>query len=414
MVKSWFFWGSSMTWGSNKRLAAIVSGALAAGLTAGAANAATIAGEYNGLSWKAQSTIVGVGPTGEGTLIIPPSPTVRLGGGGSATYLPDPARHSGVASLIMTYNDGSRFICSGSLLGDRRSIATAGHCVSGGGGVKDADLVNTTAYFWDYSTQPDERVPFNPAATAVDVTHIFVNPEYTGEVIDQNDIAVLRLSDYAPDFAQSYDLYGGNDLTGKTFNVAGYGGRSEVGGALGVSELPSTGFLREGDNRYDFRLGDPDFDIGNGTSIWRLVLGGTAEYDYSYLSDFDSGFFDNDTSCISVVFGLGGPATSKYCDGGLGFREVGVAGGDSGGPGFIDGKLASINSYGLTFGFEYGDVDDDLNSSFGEFSGYVPVYIHRDWIASVTPEPSTWALLIGGFGMAGAALRRRRTAIAKI
>ena len=28
------------------------------------------------------------------------------------------------------------------------------------------------------------------------------------------------------------------------------------------------------------------------------------------------------------------------------------------------------------------------------------------------PEPSTWALLIGGFGLAGAALRRRRSAVA--
>jgi hypothetical protein len=26
------------------------------------------------------------------------------------------------------------------------------------------------------------------------------------------------------------------------------------------------------------------------------------------------------------------------------------------------------------------------------------------------PEPATWALMIGGFGLAGAALRRRRTA----
>ncbi|WP_293907435.1 PEPxxWA-CTERM sorting domain-containing protein [Phenylobacterium sp.] len=28
------------------------------------------------------------------------------------------------------------------------------------------------------------------------------------------------------------------------------------------------------------------------------------------------------------------------------------------------------------------------------------------------PEPSTWALTIGGFGLAGATLRRRRAAIA--
>lgn len=32
--------------------------------------------------------------------------------------------------------------------------------------------------------------------------------------------------------------------------------------------------------------------------------------------------------------------------------------------------------------------------------------------AAAIPEPTTWALLIGGFGLAGAALRRRRTALA--
>jgi hypothetical protein len=396
------------------RLSAIVAGVSLAALAAGAADAATISGTYNGINWTAGSTLVGVDPTGEGTVVIPPSPVVRLGPGGNATYLPDPARHSGVAALIMTYNDGSRFICSGSLLGDRRSIATAGHCVSSGGGVKDADIVNTTAYFWDYTTQGDERVALNPDATAVDVTDYFVNPEYTGEVIDQNDIAVLTLSEYAPNFAQSYDLFTGGDLTGSEFNVAGYGGRSEVGGDAGVSPLPSTGWLREGDNRYDFRLGDADFfDPNTGETIWRQVLGGNAEYDYSYVSDFDNGLFANDTSCQAVVFGLGGPANAKYCNGGLGLREVGVAGGDSGGPGFIDGKLASINSYGLTFGSDFGDVDDALNSSFGEFSGYVPVFIHEKFIrAAMVPEPSTWALMIGGFGLAGVALRRRRTATA--
>lgn len=52
----------------------------------------------------------------------------------------------------------------------------------------------------------------------------------------------------------------------------------------------------------------------------------------------------------------------------------------------------------------------------GNFSNYTrQVYSGTQVIASVSgatgavPEPATWALMIGGFGLAGAALRRRRS-----
>lgn len=377
------------------------------------ASATTIIGSYNGMNWTASSTIVGVGPTGSGTVVIPPSPTVRLGPGGATTYLPDPGRHSGVVALIMDYGADGRFICSGSLLGNGLSIATAGHCVSDGTAGRP---LSTTAYFYDYSSNPDERVPFNANAVAIGISDYKVNQDYTGKVIDQNDIAILTLNDYAPGFAQRYDLFTGGDLTGKQFNVAGYGSRSEVGGSAGESLLPSTGFLREGDNIYDFRLGDPDFDTGTPLgSVWNAILDGDhGVLDYSYVSDFDNGLIQNDTAC-RVGFDLTGGV--KYCDQGLGTREVGIAGGDSGGPGFIDGKLASINSYGLSFGTDYGDVDNDLNSSFGEFSGYVPVFLHENFIRSAmasaapVPEPSLWSMMIVGFALIGGLLRRRGGAL---
>lgn len=403
-----------MLWG-NKRLALrLAMGAATVAMSASAASAAVISGEANGLSWTAQSTIIGMGPTGQGVV------NGRLGPGGDATHLPEPSKHSGVAALIMEYSNGNRFICSGSLSSGGNSIVTAGHCVSGGGGVKDADLVKTTAYFWDYSTQGDERVPFNPNAVAIDVTDYFVHPDYTGEVIDQNDIAVLALKNYAPAFAQRYELYDEGDLTGKNFNVTGYGTRSAVGGAAGnTGGLPSTGHLREGDNKYDYAWGDSRFQgfftdrDGNGENFF-----GTAEVEFSYISDFDNGTLAQDQARrIANALGLGPLGNTFFNDQGLGAREVGVAGGDSGGGAFIDGKLASVNSYGLTFGTNFGDFGGGLNSGWGEFSGYVPIFIHTDFIngaiSAAVPEPTTWALMIGGFGLAGASLRRRRLAVAK-
>ncbi|MDP5190301.1 PEP-CTERM sorting domain-containing protein, partial [Rheinheimera baltica] len=97
--------------------------------------------------------------------------------------------------------------------------------------------------------------------------------------------------------------------------------------------------------------------------------------------------------------------------------EVGVAGGDSGGPNFINGLISGINSYGLSFGTNFGDIGGGLNSSFGEFSGYVPTFIHADFIRAAmvnvpvvaVSEPSMLALMSLGLFSIGASARRRKT-----
>jgi hypothetical protein len=246
-----------------------------------------------------------------------------------------------------------------------------------------------------------------------------VHPSYTGSVIDQNDVAVIRLAAAAPAFAPSFGLYT-QDLTGKDFNVWGYGVRSDTGGNVGGNL--GTGRLRQGDNRYDFRLGDAVFGTGWATELVEPF----ARIEHSWLSDFDNGLAANDASCKTVGLVFGFAANPKWCDLGRGAREVGVAGGDSGGPGFIDGLVASVNSYGLTYGtLAYGDIgpnpcDDDpsttaipscLNSSFGEFTGYVPVYLHAGFInAALVPEPGTYLIMALGLVGVGAMARRRRQA----
>jgi hypothetical protein len=363
-----------------------------------AQNKRSVSGTSKGLNWQAANTIIGV------------NSTATVAGGGDPLYFANKPKYSGVATLIMQYDNGSAFICTGSLASSRR-IVTAAHCVSDGYGTKGPAKV--TAFFSD-STDPDlvrfqfvnGQVIAAPGAVAVDVGYIHVNKGYTGEVIDQNDIAVLELRQAAPAFAQAYGFHWGSALDGETFNVVGNGRRSDVGGDIGANL--GTGRMRQGENIYDFALGDEIFG-GFFDGFF-----GNADVTNSWLSDFDNAspfiqngqlFTGNDTGCIVSAFAFG---SLKGCTPYLGDIEVGVAGGDSGGPQFLNGKLASVTSYGLTFGGDFGDIDENLNSSFGEFSGYVPVYAHRSWLLGAIPEPATWAMMIAGFGLVGGAMRRRR------
>jgi hypothetical protein len=400
---------ASLAFAAPSYASALVSG------EAGALNSPvrTASGTFGDMSWTAQSLIVGMTPTASGT-----AATFFSGPGDPLFHVNGPQRN-GVVPILTTFTGVGTFICSATAIGPT-TLLTAAHCVTNGAGLT---LPSLGRAFFQENIGPSDRPTSSGLATVIEAASYNIHPLYSGDVIDQNDIALIQLTAALPSWVPIFEMDFTPNLRGTDFTVYGFGGRSTVGGCgplptcgTGGVTAGSTGFIRQGDNMFDFRLGDPIF----GTN-WATILGEPfSQIEFSYISDFDRGaaFPLNDQSCrVAQASNVAGPAGAVFCNTGRGATEVSVAGGDSGGPQFnAAGKIVSVTSYGLSFGTAFGDCRTGLQSSCGEMNGFVPLYIHKDWIMAnlpatpggAIPEPTTWAMLIAGFGLVGAAARRRK------
>ena len=66
-----------------------------------------------------------------------------------------------------------------------------------------------------------------------------------------------------------------------------------------------------------------------------------------------------------------------------------------------DGNLTILNSRGAAYAFT------GISNNGRSFNGSITYSV-----ISAVPEPASWAMMIAGFGLAGAALRRRGTIVA--
>jgi hypothetical protein len=264
----------------------------------------------------------------------------------------------GTVGLIITTSSGS-FLCSGAMIGSGAVLAAA-HCFTNSSGVNDTSTVSVTAF-------PTAGGSLTLTAAGSDV---YIPSAYDGSVISDYDLAIVRLSSGFGPGVDIYETFGAADLiTTAPFTAVGFGMR----GAGATGATLAAGSRRRGFNRFDF-FNSPG------------VL----------ISDFDNGLAANDASCLAV----------GVCDLGLGALEASTASGDSGGPVFLGGKIVAVTSFGARIGAF--DVDSSLNSSFGEFAGFVSTQYHEAWIKSVLaiPEPASWLLSLAGLG-AVAVLRRQ-------
>ena len=299
----------------------------------------------------------------------------------------------GVARLIVNTTQGS-FLCSGALLGDGIHVLTAAHCVTDAAGA----LITTggSASFGITQTGPNG---LGMLSAPVSIAGVTVNPGWNGDYLFHgNDLAILTLAAAAPAAASRYDIYREADEIGKVGTKSGWGTISQ--GDVGTPGSIGTGW-RTGQNVWEM----------NGRDFWSDPAANKSILMY----DFDNGLAANDA--FGVYFGMH--------DLGLGDIEVDSAPGDSGVPTFINGKIAGITSFGVTFtdGVDANgkricnasnpDVLCGINSSFGEFGGDTRVAAYANWIDSVLapaelPEPGSAWLVAVVLPMAALIRRRRR------
>ncbi|MBW4057014.1 MAG: trypsin-like serine protease [Proteobacteria bacterium] len=238
---------------------------------------------------------------------------------------------------------------TGVLLYDGRAILTAAHLIETIPGVTAASAV---VHF--------ETLEGTASVTSDDISVI---PSYD-PINDNNDLALIWLSASAAVTADRYEIYRPVDEIGQIMSLVGYG--IPGSGTTGIYEQYAGEPLRiKAENTADTDVGALKSRLG-GIMGWQPASG------TQLVADFDNG--SNAQDALGQFIQKTHP--------GLGATEGMITPGDSGGPAFIDGRVAGIASYtaSLSTAAAHPDTDNVSNSSFGELEFWQRVSNYQQWI----------------------------------
>lgn len=246
--------------------------------------------------------------------------------------------HDGVVRITV-----GGYLGTGTLLYDGQAVLTAAHLVKG----------QTTA-----------SVLFETAAGTQTITSNRILSHSGYDSSGNNDVAILWLPHPAPLAAERYQLYRSTDEIGKHITLVGYGIPGT--GSSGTITNPGNDPMRlKASNRVDA-------DIGTVKNALGASMGWQPLYGTQLVADFDDGTSSHDA--------LG--RLAYLPDLGLYLNEGIISPGDSGGPAFIDGRVAGVASYKATLsrGPVEPDIDKIANSSFGEVAAWQRVSVYQQWV----------------------------------
>lgn len=244
--------------------------------------------------------------------------------------------------VVRIFFNGS--YATGVLLYDGRSILTCAHLFS-----------NNSA---------NASISFLTDATPVyyQTNNFSLHPDYDAK--NNNDLAIISLTTNAPTLAQRYDIYRNKNEINKEFTIVGYG-LNGTGNSGYVSSSETNNIRYKANNTFDADAFELKINLGS--SINWTPLPGT-----QLLADFDNQITTNDA--------LGNLINKNNL--GVGINEGFIAPGDSGGPAFIDAKVAGIASYTTSLRNKIinPDIDTITNSSFGEVGSWQRISTYQEWI----------------------------------
>ncbi len=223
--------------------------------------------------------------------------------------------------------------------------------------------VLTVAHLFN-SSSSSARVFFETASgtTTVSTSQVLVHPAY--DASGNSDLALVWLAAPAPAAAQRYSLYRSTDEVGQAIDLVGYGvpGLGATGTVTGFSGSP---VRLKATNVFDAGIETVKNVLGSAVS-WSPAAG------TQLVADFDNGQTAQD------AFGR----LIYRPDLGTGQTEGLISRGDSGGPAFVQGKLAGIASYtsNLASGSIRPDINNVSDSSFGEIAAWQRVSYYQQWI----------------------------------
>ena len=233
---------------------------------------------------------------------------------------------------------------TGTLLFDGRAVLTAAHLIAG--------VVGPVSVTFD--TQAGVQT-LQASKTLVNPTYLLAN--------SNADLALVWLSGAPLAAATRYDIYRDSNELGQVFTMVGFGQTGT--GSTGATSTNPNALRLKAQNTFETDAATMKSALGSAMA-WSPTAG------TQLVADFDNGTSTNDA--LGRLMHLN--------DLGLGLNEGLIAHGDSGGPAFLQGKLAGVASYtsSLSYGLIDPDVDWLTNSSFGEIAAWQRVSAFQQWI----------------------------------